>query len=132
MTERQPRPESFRRRSGSRKRARSRTWQIVLTDEEYAAGLAKAAAAGLSQSSYGRAALLGAAGPRARRARPVNAQVLQPAIVALNRIGSNLNQITHLLHVTRAAEAGEAQATLDEVRALLVTMRSAIGGEPGP
>jgi hypothetical protein len=58
--------------------------------------------------------------------------VLQPAIVALNRIGSNLNQITHLLHVTRAAEAGEAQATLDEVRALLVTMRSAIGGEPGP
>lgn len=132
MKERQPRPESFRRRSGSRKRARSRTWQIVLTDEEYAAGLAKAAAAGLSQSSYGRAALLGAAGPRARRARPVNAQVLQPAIVALNRIGSNLNQITHLLHVTRAAEAGEAQATLDEVRSLLAQMRSAIGGEPGP
>jgi hypothetical protein len=132
MTEKQPRPASFRRRSGSRKRARTRTWQIVLTDEEYAAGAAKAEAAGLSQSSYGRAALLGTAGPRARRARPVNAQVLQPAIVALNRVGSNLNQIVHVLHVTRSAGAGEAQATLDEVRALLVTMRAAVGGEPGP
>lgn len=132
MKERQPRPESFRRRSGSRKRARARTWQIVMTDEEYAAGLAKAAAAGLTQSSYGRAALLGAAGPRARRARPVNAQVLQPAIVALNKVGSNLNQIAHVLHVTRAVGAGEAEATLNEVRALLAQMRSAISGEPGP
>lgn len=132
MKERQPRPESFRRRSGSSKRARSRTWQVVMTDEEFAATLAKAAAANLTRSSYGREVLLGAAGPRARRARPVNAQVLQPAIVALNRVGSNLNQIAHVLHVTRAVGAGEAEATLQELRSLLAQMRSAIGGEPGP
>ncbi len=120
------------RRSGSRKRARTKTWQIVLTDEEYAAGAAKAAAAGLSQSSYGRALLLGAAGPRARRAKPVNARVLQPAIVALNRVGSNLNQIAHVLNVTRAAGAVETNATIHEVRALLARMRDALDGEAGP
>src|SRR5262249_25478834 len=47
------------RRSSSQKRARSHSWQIAMTQAEHAAATEKAAEAGLTPSSYGRAVILG-------------------------------------------------------------------------
>ena len=105
------------RRSGSQKRARTKSWQIAMTDAEEAKALGNAAVAGLSRWSYDRAALLGSPGARARRAPTVNAVLLAQAIAALNKVGSNLNQIAHVLNTARAAGAVEATMTLHETRA---------------
>ncbi len=108
------------RRSGSQKRARGFKLQIALDAAERATAQAKAAQAGLSLSSFGRAALLdGDPGIRARRAPTVNAELLAQAIAALNKVGSNLNQIAHILNAGKAAGATEAVMTLHETRAVV-------------
>lgn len=115
------------RRSGSQKRARTKSWQIAMTDAEEAKALSNAAAAGLSRSSYGRTALLGDPGIRARRAPTVNAELLAQAIAALNKVGSNLNQVAHVLNAARAAGAAEATTTLHETRAVVRHIAALIG-----
>lgn len=127
--ERQDPPPS---RSGSQKRARTKTWQIAMTPAEYATGLAKAAAAGLSPSSYGRAVLLGDAGIRARRAPTVNAELLAHALAGLNKVGSNLNQIAHTLNAGHAAGARESAEALAEVRAVVMQIKDALGRADRP
>jgi hypothetical protein len=47
--------------------------------------------------------MLGTPGPRAKRSPPVNAEALGRATAALNKVGSNLNQVAHRLN------AGEPQ-----------------------
>lgn len=114
-----PLPPLPPKRSGSKKRQRRKSWQIALTDDEEAKALGNAAAAGLSRSSYGRAALLGDPGIRAKRAPSVNAELLAQAVAALNKVGSNLNQIAHILNAGKAAGASEAVTTLHETRAVV-------------
>jgi len=89
--------------SGSQKRQRRHSLQISLDDEEWAEAVEKAQACGLSLSSYGRAAVLGSPGPRARRAPHVNAVELGEATAALNKAGNNLNQIAHALNTALLA-----------------------------
>lgn len=115
------------RRSGSQKRVRVKTWQIAMSPAEHAAGLAKAAAAGLTPSSYGRAALLGDVGVRAKRAPTVNAEAMARATAALNKVGSNLNQIAHVLNAGKAAGSAETLAAVAEVRAVLAHFRASVG-----
>lgn len=115
------------KRSGSQKRERSKTWQIAMTPDEYLAALAKAQASGLTPSSYGRAVLLGSAGLRAKRAPPINAELLAHAVAQLNRIGSNVNQIAHILNAGRAAGAQDSTETLALVRAAVVQVLEATG-----
>lgn len=117
------------RRSGSQKRARSFKLQIALDAAERATAQAKAAQAGLSLSSFGRAALLGNAGQRAKRAPVVNAELLAQAIAALNKVGSNLNQIAHILNAGKAAGATEAVMTLHETRAVVRQIAALTGRE---
>lgn len=121
------------RRSGSQKRARSFKLQIALDAAERATAQAKAAQAGLSLSSFGRAALLdGDPGIRAQRAPTVNAEAIARATAALNKVGSNLNQVAHVLNAGRAPAAGEAEAALAEVRAILDLFREATGRKAQP
>ena len=70
-------------RSGSQKRQRVKSLQIAMTPEEFLVACERAAAAGLSPSSYGRALLLGAPGPRARRSPPLNAGAAGPCCRAI-------------------------------------------------
>ena len=114
--------------SGSQKRQRCKSLQIALTPGEYAEVMARAAACGLSPSSYGRAALLGAPGPRARRMPTVHAQLLGHAIAALNRIGNLLNQIAHRLNAGGALSlAAQFETTLVEIREAARAIRDAVG-----
>lgn len=116
-------------RSGSEKRQRGAPVSVRLSDEERAIVKAKAAAAGLSVGSYLRLAGLGDAGQRAKRAPVVNAELLAQAVAALNKVGSNLNQIAHILNAGKAAGASEAVTTLHETRAAVRQIAALTGKE---
>jgi len=116
------------KRSGSRKRQRRHTVQVVLSDDELAEVKHKAQACGLSYSSYGRAAMLGTPGPRARRSPPVNAEALGRATAALNKVGSNLNQVAHRLNAGDPTLTDqECFAALAEARAAAAAIREIVG-----
>jgi hypothetical protein len=104
------------RRSGSQRRQRVRRIGVALDPSEFAVIEEKATTAGLSKSSFLRAAALGSAGPRARRSPPLNAEVLAHAVAALNKTGSNLNQIARILNAGQAAGSKEAVEALTETR----------------
>lgn len=114
-------------RSGSQKRQRDRAWRIALDEGEEAAALERASVAGLSKSAYGRFALLGTPGPRARRRPNVHAQLLGHAIAALNRAGNVANQIAHRLNAAQSVGAGETNAALAEIREAARAIREAAG-----
>jgi hypothetical protein len=114
-------------RSGSQKRQRGRAWRIALDAGEEAAALERASMAGLSKSAYGRFALLGTPGPRARRRPSIDAQLLGHAIAALNRAGNVANQIAHRLNAAQSVGAGETNAALAEIREAARAIREAAG-----
>ncbi len=117
---------SAAKRSGSQKRQRNRKIGVACDHSEFQIIDDKARTTGLSRSSYLRACALGAPGPRARRSPPINAEALAHAVAALNKAGSNLNQIARLLNIggsfgmatqsfTALAETREAVARIMEI-----------------
>lgn len=114
-------------RSGSQKRQRVKSLQIAMTPEEFVVVYERATTAGLSPSSYGRAVLLGAPGPRARRSPPLNAELLAHAVAQLNKAGSNLNQIARTLNAGRAVGSKEAIEALADTRAAVVGILDLVG-----
>jgi hypothetical protein len=120
--------QSVGRRSGSQKRQRQHALKIALNDHELVLIEEKALACGLSRSSYGRASLLGTPGPRAQRTPPINAEALGRATAALNKIGSNLNQIAHVLNASGAiGMARDYERTLAVVREAATAIREIVG-----
>jgi hypothetical protein len=115
-----------RRTSGSEKRQR-RGHSIRLLPDEHAAIERKARAAGMSFASFMRACALGEAGPRSRRSPPVNAELLALAVSALNKAGSNLNQIARALNAARAVGTQECVAALAEARAAVLRILEIVG-----
>jgi hypothetical protein len=81
----------------------------------------------MSRASFLRAAALGSPGPRAQRAPTVNAEALAHATAALNKVGSNLNQIARSLNSATPIAATECHATLAEVRAAVVRILDIVG-----
>jgi hypothetical protein len=115
-------------RSGSQKRERSKKLEIALTPDEFADVKARAMKAGLSASSWGYALIFGNPGPRARRTPHIHAEALARATAALNKIGSNFNQIAHALNAAGSLGMGQKYAdALDEVRLTLRVIREAVG-----
>jgi hypothetical protein len=114
-------------RSGSQKRQRVKSLQIAMTPEEFIVVRERAAAAGLSPSSYGRAVLMGTPGPRARRSPPLNAELLAHAVAQLNKAGSNLNQIARILNAGEAVGSKEAVEALRDTRAAVVLILNVVG-----
>lgn len=114
-------------RSGSQKRQRVKSLQIAMTPEELVVVRERAAAAGLSPSSFGRAVLLGTPGPRARRSPPLNAELLAHAVAQLNKAGSNLNQIARILNSGQGVGSREAVHALADTRAAVVQILDIVG-----
>jgi hypothetical protein len=123
-----PDTSPFQARSGSQKRQRNRKTDIRWDDEEYSALTEKAQGTGLSRNAYVRAAVLGTPGPRARRSPPVNAEALGRATAALNKVGSNLNQVAHRLNAgDPTLTEQECFAALAEARAAAAAIREIVG-----
>jgi hypothetical protein len=121
-------PPLLFKRSGSQKRQRHHSLQIALSNDELAKVEEQAQACGLSRSSYGRAAILGTPGPRARRSPPIDAKAMGRATAALNKIGSNVNQIAHVLNAGGSlGMAREYLSTLAVIREAAKAIREAAG-----
>ena len=122
------------RRSGSEKRKRGKGAILVrLLPDERATVEEKAREVGLSLASFGRAAMLGTPGPRAKRSPPVNAEALGRATAALNKVGSNLNQVAHRLNAGDPTLTDqECFAALAEARAAAAAIREIVGRKDRP
>jgi len=121
------------KRSGSQKRVRLRKIPVACDDEEFLRIDNRAREVGLSRPSFLRACALGTPGPRARRSPPVNAEALGRATAALNKVGSNLNQIAHVLNAGGASlTTHECFAALAETRAAAAAIREIVGRKDRP
>jgi hypothetical protein len=121
-------PQPAVRRSGSEKRQRGAPVSVRFLPDERTVVQEKARAAGLSVASFLRASGLGAPGPRAQRTPTINAEALARATAALNKVGSNLNQIAHVLNAGGAiGMAQDYRTTLDVVREAAAAIREIVG-----
>jgi hypothetical protein len=121
------------RQSGSEKRQRGVPVSVRLLPAERAALQERSGEAGLSLASFLRACALGTPGPRAQRAPHVNAVELAKATAALNKVGSLLNQMAHVLNAGGATvTAHECFAALAETRAAAAAIRESLGRKDRP
>ncbi len=111
-----------------KKGGRTRFLALRLDEVEYLLIGEYARMAGLSRGSFLRAAALGSPGVRAQRAPTVNAEALAHATAALNKVGSNLNQIARALNSGGAPVAADACAkVLADVRAAAARILDIVG-----
>ncbi len=95
---------------------------------EYASLDAAARAAGLTRGGYIRALVLGCAGPRARRSPSIELEALALATAALNKAGSNLNQIARTLNAGGSISLAHSSfAALTETRTAVVRILDIVG-----
>ncbi len=120
-------PAPTGKRRGSQKRQRTKAFNIGMTEAEFAQAEDRARKAGMSNAAYGRACVLGEKGPRAKRAPPLNHELLGEALASLNRIGNNLNQIAK--HLNSGGHPDHAAMTT--ARAELMGLIEAILGALG-
>jgi hypothetical protein len=100
---------------------------------EHASLVAAAQTAGLTKGGYVRALVLGCPGPRSQRAPSLNALALAQATAALNKVGSNLNQVARVLNAGGAnLTTKEYLAALRDVRAVLAAILKIVGRDSGP
>jgi hypothetical protein len=108
------------RRSGSQKRRRRRHIDVCCDDAEFVIIDDKARTAGMSLAAFLRTCAIGSPGPRAQRTPTVNAEALAHATAALNKVGSNVNQLARIFN------AGAATVTANECFAALAEVRTAV------
>ena len=128
MTDEQPAPKN---RHGSEKRQRNKITPIRWASDEFNKVAAKADKAGLTFGAFIRALSLGEAGPRARRKRPINDQVLVKVLGLHGKYGSNLNQIAYKLNANaQGALASDFEGALREWAEIRDPMFEAFEMEP--
>jgi hypothetical protein len=121
------------KRGGSQKRVRVRKIPVACDETEFLQIDDRARAVGLSRPSFLRACGLGTPGPRAKRSPPVNAEALGRATAALNKVGSNLNQIAHVLNAGgTSVTTQQCFAALAETRAAAARIREIVGRKDRP
>jgi hypothetical protein len=121
------------RRSGSQKRVRGLKIPVACDEEEFLLIDDRAREVGLTRPGFLRACALGTPGPRARRSPPVNAEALGRATAALNKVGSNVNQIAHVLNAGGSSiDMRACFAALAEVQAAAAAIREIVGRKDRP
>jgi len=129
MTDEQPAPKKHH---GTEKRQRNKITPIRWAADEFNAVAAKADKAGLTFGAFIRALGLGDAGPRARRSRPINDQILVRVMGLHGKYGSNLNQIAYKLNANASdALASDFRGALKEWAEIRDLMFEAFEMEPG-
>jgi hypothetical protein len=133
MTDEQAAPK---RHHGTENRQRKKITPIRWTSDEFNAVAAKANKSGLTFGAFIRALGLGDAGPRARRSRPINNQILVKVLGLHGKYGNNLNQIAYKLNANaQDALASDFEGALKEwasIRDLLFDALEMAPGEDSP
>jgi hypothetical protein len=116
------------RRSGSQKRQRNRNISVPVDSAEFLSIESKARTAGMSRAAFIRACALGAPGPRARRSPSIELEALAQATAALNKAGSNLNQIARILNAGGSVGLAHSSfAALSDTRAAVIRILDIVG-----
>ena len=116
------------RRSGSQKRQRNRNISVPVDGAEFLSIESKSRTAGLSRAAFIRACALGSPGPRAKRSPSIEIEGLAHAVAALNKVGSNLNQIARILNASGSVSLAHASfAALAETRTAVVRILDIVG-----
>ena len=133
MTDEQPAPKKHH---GTETRQRNKITPIRWAADEFNAVAAKADKSGLTFGAFIRALGLGDAGPRARRSRPLNNQILVKVIGLHGKYGSNLNQIAYKLNANAqdalASDFRGAIREWEEIRDLMFEAFEMEPSEDGP
>ena len=128
MTDEQPAPKKHH---GTEKRQRNKITPIRWAADEFNAVAAKADKSGLTFGAFIRALGLGDVGPRARRSRPLNNQILVKVIGLHGKYGSNLNQIAYKLNANaQDALASDFRGAIREWEEIRDLMFEAFEMEP--
>lgn len=115
------------KRKRSEQRERQHAVRVRLNDAERVTLEEKASSTSLSLSAYMRTCALGKPGPRAKRSPMLNQEIASDAIAALNKAGSNLNQIARAINENRAPPAPEITEAADAVRQAALSILNAFG-----
>ncbi len=108
--------------------ARSKFVAVRCTAAKHAAYSAAAERAGLSVSDYLRSLADGAPAPRAARRPTVEAEQLARLLGQIGKLGSNVNQLTHVAHAAGAMlTTRELRQIGDEVRDMRAAVMKALG-----
>lgn len=113
--------------SGSGKRQRTAQCLVRFTAEEFNAVAAKADRAGLKPPAFARAAMLGEAGPRARKTRPADHKALLQILGQVGRIGGNVNQIAKQLNSRETLQIPELRQALTAYLDIRTAIYTALG-----
>lgn len=118
--------EKRKSRRGSENRQKQRRITFRVTAEEYAALKDGADASGLTLASYVRGTAIAAPRTRQRRRPSVEVEALARLLAALNKVGSNIHQITKRVNFGETPMAQEFHEALTGYRqtvgAILATM----------
>ena len=118
----------MRRRAGSERRQRVHKVDTRWDRLEHAFLAAAASSVGLSKGAYIRALVLGCPGPRSRRSPSIDIEALARATAALNKAGSNLNQIARILNSGGSISIAHASyIALSETRAAVSAILDLVG-----
>ena len=92
-----------------------------------------AAKSGLSTGAFARAAMLGDAGPRAKRRPTVHQELLRQVLGHMARLGNNVNQIARQLNAGEAAHLPEIRHALRAYLDIRAAIFQALGmNQPEP
>jgi hypothetical protein len=116
------------RRSGSQKRQRNRNISVPVDGAEFLSIDNKARTSGMSRAAFVRACALGTPGPRAKRSPSIEIEALAHATAALNKVGSNLNQIARVLNNSGSISLAHASfAALTDTRTAVIRILDIVG-----
>ena len=121
-----PKAPTPKPRRGTETRKKSIPVTSRYDPEEFAELEEAASRAGMTRASFQRVQSLAAPKTRSTRRAPLERETLAKVLGQLGKIGSNLNQLTHAAHLSRA-ERGEIVATVAEMRGLLPVLLEALG-----
>lgn len=108
--------------SGSETRQRNQQYIVRFTDAERLLLLANADEAGLTPSSWLRQSGLKKPAPRAKRRPPRDETLLRQILAQAGKIGGNVNQIAHSLHIAKI----KTPPAFQEARAAILDIRNAL------
>ena len=117
-----------KRKSGSDKRKRTKTWSVRFTPQEAEQVKAIADRSGLPVAALLRQNLLDAPPPRAARKPTVNHKAVAKLLGQLGKIGSNLNQLTKHANAGRYQE-NSIELALRDLAELRTACLQALGRE---
>ena len=105
---------------------------IRLLDEEKAKASTLADRAGLTLGAFARAAMLGNAGPRARRRPPADQKALTQILGQCAKIGGNVNQIAKQLNTAQTVKLPELREALNAYLGIRNAIFDALGVKSTP